>query len=108
MFDDRARRPAGHHVRHRGLHQEERPAQVDRDVLVEQLGSGVQEGAAGGQPGRVHQPVDPAVDADRRLDRGPGLARVADVGLHERGVRAVGAQVRGDLAAGRGVAAGRR
>src|SRR5215216_7816398 len=58
--DDRAGRLAGHHVLDRRLHQEERCPQVDRDVGVEQLRGGVQQGAPRGQPGRVDQAVDPA------------------------------------------------
>jgi hypothetical protein len=50
---------AGHHVGDRGLHEEERAAQIDGDVSVEQLRSGVEQGAAGGQPGGVDQGIDP-------------------------------------------------
>src|SRR5215216_1771255 len=58
--DDRALRLVGQHVLDGGLHQEERRPQVDRDVGVEQLRGGVQQGASCGQPGRVDQAVDPA------------------------------------------------
>ena len=70
------------------LHQEERPAQVDRDVRVEQLGRGVQQRAARGQPGRVDQAVHPAVRGQHRGHRGQRLRRVRDVGADEGGRRA--------------------
>ena len=68
--DDGARFAPLPHVGDRCLHQEERGPQVHRDVLVEQLRGGVQHGAAGGQPGRVDQAVDPAVPLDGRRDGG--------------------------------------
>ena len=73
--DDGARFAPLPHVGDRCLHQEERSAQVHRDVLVEQLRGGVQHGAPGGQPGRVDQAVDPAVPLDGRRDGGLAWTR---------------------------------
>ena len=49
-------------------------SQVDRDVLVEQLGRGVEQRAAGGEPGGVDQAVDPAVRARPSRPRRPAPA----------------------------------
>ncbi len=65
------------------LHEEERGAQVDGDVLVEQLGRGVEQRAAGGQARRVHQAVDPAVGGDHRGGAGLRLRDVGDIGADE-------------------------
>ena len=70
-------RPASLHVRDRGLHEEERAAQVDGDVLVEQLRGGVEQRAARGQAGGVDQAVDPAVAA--RSSRRPTACACVDV-----------------------------
>src|SRR5690606_11723870 len=77
--DDRAGRLAAQHVLHGGPHGEEGAAQVDRDVPVEHLGGRVEQGAAVGEPGRVHQAVDSTERGDRRLDGGDRLVGIADV-----------------------------
>ena len=81
---DRPRSATAEHVLHDGLHGEEGAAEVDRDVGVEQLGSGVDQRAPGGEPGRVDQAVDPAELRDGPRDRRLGLGDVAHVGLHEQ------------------------
>ena len=104
--DDRAALAAAAHVLDRRLHEEERAAGVDRDVLVEEFGRRVQQAAAGGEAGAVHQPVDAAEPFARPLDRRPALRRVAHVAGDELGLRAVRPELRGHLLAGLAAAAG--
>jgi hypothetical protein len=56
-------------------------------VGVEQLRRGAEQGAAGGEPGRVDQAVDAAERGDRGRDRGLRLRDVSDVWRHEQRVR---------------------
>ena len=95
-------------VSHDRLHGEERPAQVDGDVSVEQLRCGVEERAPRGGPGRV----DEAVDAPVALEDGGGgvtdLVHVGDVDAvvasHDAGRAQLGGQRLADIdpAAGHG------
>src|SRR5204863_7843090 len=78
--DDGAAYASGDHVLDCGLHEEERPTQIDGDVLVEELGGGVEHRAAGRQTRTVHQSVDAAEPIDRLRDRSPALADVPGIG----------------------------
>ncbi|CAL9319965.1 hypothetical protein SUDANB135_06056 [Streptomyces sp. SudanB135_2055] len=81
--DDGAGRAPAHHVRDRRLHREERRPEVDRDVLVEQLGRGVQQRPPGRQPRRVDQAVDPAVRLHHPAHGRLRLPGVRQIGPHE-------------------------
>ena len=88
--DDAARRAARLHVRHRGLHQEERGARVDGKQPVPILQRSGQQRCAVGKGGGIDQAIDTAELCDRRRHDGGGRVRFAKVGANE-----------GDGAAGR-------
>ena len=69
--------PPTDHVADGSLHQEERRPQVDRDVLVEELGRGVEQRATAGEAGRVDEAVD---RPNRRTTSSHGRLRLPDVG----------------------------
>ena len=65
------------------LHQEEGRAHVDRHHPVEELGRGVEDGAAIGEAGGIDQNVDAAEGLVGRRDHGPAVLHRGEVGGDE-------------------------